>query len=264
MQKLNKGEYTGKIVDSFNVNKSIITNTLYSIEKSEPYWHSHENLHISFVLQNGKAETKKNVTYAQKKGSIFFYHSGEIHRWNSPKPVSRSINIEIENDFLQDFNLSEDDIKLSIEKNIDAKAIILKMQKEMQLKDKASLVSVKSLLLELTNYSKLNTKKEIPIWVVTLKDLLNDNWNNQLKLEEMAKIVGVHPVTISKYFRKYFSCTLGEYQRKLKTNKSIDLIRNPNLSLSEIAYLCGFSDQSHFIRNFKEQTNFLPKDFRQL
>ncbi len=104
--------------------------------------------------------------------------------------------------------------------------------------------------------------RDSPIWVIRLKELLHDNWNKEMSLAEISQIVQVHPVTVSKYFRKYFSNTLGEYRRKLKIEKSINLIKNSNKSLSEIAYNCNFSDQSHFIRNFKTHTGFLPKDFR--
>ncbi len=62
----------------------------------------------------------------------------------------------------------------------------------------------------------------------------------------MATIIGVHPVTISKYFPRYFSCTLGEYMRKLKIEKSLSLIKSPGNSLTNVAYACGFFDQSHF------------------
>jgi AraC family transcriptional regulator len=55
---------------------------------------------------------------------------------------------------------------------------------------------------------------------------------------------------------------LGEYLRKLKVQKSIALIKNSELPLTEIAYLCGFSDQSHFTKVFKETLGFLPKEFR--
>lgn len=98
--------------------------------------------------------------------------------------------------------------------------------------------------------------------MILLKQLLHDKWNEVLSLQEIAGLVGAHPVTISKNFRKYFHCTLGTYQRRLKIEKSIDLIKNSTLSLSEIAFYCGFTDQSHFIRNFKELTGFLPKDYR--
>ncbi len=262
MDILKKGEYTGDIISSFEIDGSIITNTHYSIKKNNPEWHYHENLHICFVFQGGKADTLKESRYTEKKGSIFFYHAEEKHRWVSTEIVSKSANIEISSAFLKMYDLPEYDVKLAIQNNIDAKTIILKIQQELLINSKASRPHVKSLLLELVSKSKSLNNKDLPQWIKLLIELLNDRWDEQLSLNEMSEIVGVHPVTISKFFRKYFSYTLGEYQRKLKIDKSIELIKNTQMSLSEIAFCCGFTDQSHFIRNFKIMTGFLPSHFR--
>ena len=79
----------------------------------------------------------------------------------------------------------------------------------------------------------------------------------------MSAIFKLHPVTLSRQFHNYFSCTLGEYIRKLKIAKAITLIKSTKNPLTEIAYQCGF-DQSHFIRSFKQLTGFLPMSFRKL
>lgn len=264
MEILNAGEYTGNIIQSLNFEDVIITNTIYSSKKSNPDWHYHENLHICFVFQGGKAETPHTTKYTQRDGSIFFYHSEEKHRWISPSPISKSANIEIGSTFLNDYQFQERNIKDTLEKKANAKTLILKMQREMLTSDEQSFASIKSLLLELISKEGALNVKCPPRWLIKLTELLHDNWDQQFSLTEIALILGVHPVTISKHFRKYFSCTLGEYRRKIKIEKSIDLIKHSNKTLTEIAFECGFSDQSHFIRNFKTLTGFLPKDFRNL
>ncbi|WP_108805582.1 AraC family transcriptional regulator [Aquimarina sp. Aq107] len=262
MEILKKGEYTGDVIRQLNIDGNIITNTYYSTGKNNPDWHFHENFHICFVFQGGKAETNKTSTYSKKEGSIFSYFSGEKHRWISCKPISKSANIEIGSDFLKKYGLSENSIKDNIYRNIEAKSIILKMQKEMMIHSIESTTTIHSLLLELVSDSNESQAKHIPYWTISLNELLHDNWNERMTLKEMSETIGVHPVTISKFFRKYFACTLGEYQRKLRIEQSIQLIKNSNLSLSEIAFHCGFSDQSHFTRNFKKMTGFLPKHFQ--
>lgn len=259
---LNKGEYTGEVIHRLHIDGSTITNTHYSTRENNPEWHYHENLHICFVFEGGKAETKHQTTYSKKEGSLFFYQAEERHRWISPALVSKSANIEIERSFLKKYDLTEQDIKEAIETNVSAKALILKMQKELLFLDAHNYLHLQMLLLELVSKQKRSTNKSLPRWVILLKQLLHDTWNEVLSLQEIAVLVGAHPVTISKNFRKYFQCTLGTYQRRLKIEKSIDLIKNSESSLSEIAFYCGFTDQSHFIRNFKELTGFLPRDYR--
>ncbi len=261
---LGKGKYTGKIVNSVNVDGSIISTTHYLAEKSKEDWHYHENPHISFVFQGGGSETRGRYSPKQKLNDIFFYHAGEKHRWISPELVSKSANIEIGRDFVRKFEVSESNIGKAITDNPDAKFLILKMQQEMLINDFDSFATIQTLLLELVSYSRTLCEGAVPEWVHILSDLLNDKWNESVTLRELSLAAEVHPVTISKYFRKYFSCTLGEYLRKLKIDKSIPLIKNSEVSLTEIAFHCGFADQSHFIRNFKQMTGFLPKEFRNI
>ncbi len=262
MNFLNKGEYTGEIIQSHHIDNSIITNTVYTSKKNNPNWHYHENLHICFVYEGGKAETKHQTIYSKKEGSVFFYHAEELHRWISPTPTSRSANIEIEHSFLKKYDLTEQNIKEAIKTNVNTKALILRMQKELLCLDGIDQLQLQHLLLELVSNQKQKTYINNPRWVLLLNELLHEKWNEPIALEEISKHVGAHPVTISKNFRKYFHCTLGEYRRKLKIERTIDLIKYTSQSLSEIAFYCGFTDQSHFTRNFKEHTGFLPRDYR--
>lgn len=261
---LSKGKSTGKVVNSLDDNGVIISTTHYSVEECGQGLHYHENPHICFLLAGGDMESRNNLSYERKTGDIYFYYAGEEHASISRKSVSKHTNIEFGQAFLKKYNLSESQIERAVKDNLDAKFLILKMQQEMLLDDDCSHPAIQSLLLNLIDYSKNPAHEFVPKWVRRLDDLLNDKWNEQLTLENLSTAVETHPVTISKYFRRYFSCTLGEYLRKLKIGKSLSLIKNSEMSLTEIAFHCGFADQSHFTRNFKEMTGFLPKDFRKI
>ncbi|MEO0731312.1 MAG: AraC family transcriptional regulator [Bacteroidota bacterium] len=262
MRVLHTGEYTGEIVQKMHLEDAIITNTVYSARRSSPEWHSHENLHVCFVYEGGRAETKKAVTYTQPGGSLFFYHAGQTHRWVSPRPVSKSANLEVGNGFIRIYDLSENRIKEALRGRVDAKAIILKIQHEMLVGDGDSRPAVHALLLELFTEPAGEYRSQRPRWANRLRDILHDEWDRDLSLHELGLMTETHPVTLSKFFRKYFSCTLGAYRRKIKVARSIDLIKGSAKSLSEIAHLCNFSDHSHFTRTFKASTGFLPKSFR--
>jgi AraC-like DNA-binding protein len=111
---------------------------------------------------------------------------------------------------------------------------------------------------------KLGSKKP-PSWAGKLKEIIQDqiDTNFSLTLKEISKAVNINPDYLSREFSKYFdSLSFGEYLRKLRVDKSIELLHTGNYSLSEIAYLTGFSDQSHFIRIFKKHTGMTPSLFK--
>ena len=84
-----------------------------------------------------------------------------------------------------------------------------------------------------------------------------------MTLKEISESLHVHPSYLSREFSKYFdNLSFGDYIRKLRIEKSIQLLKEPQYSLAEIAYLTGFSDQSHFNRTFKLHVGKTPAVFR--
>lgn len=107
--------------------------------------------------------------------------------------------------------------------------------------------------------------KKIPAWAKELKELIQDqiDTNLSLSLKEISQSLDVHPSYLSREFSKYFdNLSFGDYIRKLRIEKAIQLLNESKHSLSEIAYLTGFSDQSHFTRIFKKHTKRNPSSYR--
>lgn len=112
---------------------------------------------------------------------------------------------------------------------------------------------------------KTGIKKKTPAWARELRDIIQDqiDTNLTLSLKEISKNLEVHPSYLSREFSKYFeNLSFGEYIRKLRIEKAIQLMHASGYSLTEIAYLTGFSDQSHFSRIFTRYTGKNPSAYR--
>jgi hypothetical protein len=107
--------------------------------------------------------------------------------------------------------------------------------------------------------------QKIPAWVKELKETIQDqvDTNLTLSLKEISEDLQVNPAYLSRAFARYFdNVSFGEYVRKLRVEKGIQLLASSRHSLTEIAYLTGFSDQSHFTRIFKKHTGESPSAYR--
>lgn len=63
-------------------------------------------------------------------------------------------------------------------------------------------------------------------------------------------------------FKKHVGITPKYYQRILRFNEIMQRIQHKEkISWTEIAYTCGYSDQSHFIKEFKHFSGFNPQEF---
>lgn len=124
-----------------------------------------------------------------------------------------------------------------------------------------------SLLHEVYNKFLIEKKsnKKTPSWVQDLKEIIQDQIDAQFSfdLKKISSNLELNPSYLSREFSKYFEdLNFGEYVRKLRIEKAINLIQNSTYTLTEIAYMTGFSDQSHFTRIFKLHTGKNPSSYR--
>ena len=134
-------------------------------------------------------------------------------------------------------------------------------------KEKHTQQPFENLLLDVfNNYLKTpaGSKKKTPAWAQELKEIIQDHIDTNLSLKEISKGLEINPSYLSREFSKYFEdLSFGEYIRKQRIDKAMELISSPqSYSLTEIAYLTGFSDQSHFTRIFKKHTGKSPSSFK--
>jgi len=124
-----------------------------------------------------------------------------------------------------------------------------------------------NLLHEVYNKFLIEKKsnQKTPVWVKELKNIIQDQIDAQFTfdLKKISSDLELNPSYLSREFSKYFEdLNFGEYVRKLRIEKAINLIQNTTYTLTEIAYMTGFSDQSHFTRIFKLQTGKNPSSYR--
>jgi AraC-like DNA-binding protein len=125
-----------------------------------------------------------------------------------------------------------------------------------------------NLLLDVFNSylkNKPGSKKKTPEWAKELREIIQDHIDTNLSLKEISKNLEINASYLSREFSKYFEdLSFGEYIRKQRIEKAKELMQSGKYTLTEIGYLTGFSDQSHFTRIFKKHTGKNPSAFRKL
>lgn len=132
--------------------------------------------------------------------------------------------------------------------------------------EKHTQAPAEQLLLEVYHkYLKQANIKKAPEWAKELKEMIQDQMdtNMSLSLQQASEELEINPAYLSREFSKYFeNLTFGDYIRKMRIEKAIHFMQTTNYSLTEIAYLTGFSDQSHFNRIFKKQMGENPSSYK--
>jgi AraC family transcriptional regulator len=266
MKHLQTGEFHGQTNKTIHLNGITLTDTEYTHDKVD--WHYHENAYFTFILQGNVIEGNKKEIYNCSAGSLLFHNWQEPHYNIKPKGFTRGFHIELEQQWLNGFDFGLGDLMGSINiSNPDLKLLLYKIVKVSKIEDDTTALAVQSLLLQLmaqmVNDNKISVKKA-PLWVNKIREILHDKFCDKITLADLSNDLNIHPVHLSRDFHKYFYCSLGEYIRKLKIEKSLSLLSKKNTPLSDISFECGFADQSHFIRCFKQINGINPLEYRKL
>ena len=79
----------------------------------------------------------------------------------------------------------------------------------------------------------------------------------------MAKAVNSSPFYFCKMFKKGTGINFTEYLSRIRIERSKNLLLNPHLRVSEIAFEVGFQSLTHFNRVFKNTVGQSPTHYRE-
>ena len=117
---------------------------------------------------------------------------------------------------------------------------------------------VEDFLLERLSRSERRLNKIAVVSSVMLEMQREDFFDN---IGNVASRHGITSRYLQRLFLQYTGLTPKLYSKINRFQNSLRLVNKYHSSLTSIAYECGYSDQSHFIREFKSFTGFTPSDY---
>jgi AraC family transcriptional regulator len=142
------------------------------------------------------------------------------------------------------------------------------LYQEFREPDVVSHLAIEGLALELIatvarqSRCSLGSSRQPAKWLEQAHEFIKEHCLDQLTLGEIARTVGVHPVTLAREFRRYYQCTIGELVRRERIEFACRELQQPGVTITDIAVAAGFYDQSHFARTFKKITGISPARYR--
>jgi AraC family transcriptional regulator len=258
---------SGNVVRRRDVASFSLAETVYPAGLVIPP-HCHTNAYLSFVLSGRYVEKYANQTCICSEGALRFLPTAELHE-NEYTTTVRCLLVKIDPMILD--RLREHAPVLSKPGEVPGIAsswLANRMMREFRADDDISPLAIEGVLLEILAESARaigeGAGTNAPGWLRRVREAVEDSYLLAPSLAELASIAGVHPVHLSREFRKHYQSTIGEYIRKRRIEHASHLLANTDTPLSEVALTCGFSDQSHFCAMFKTHTGLTPAKFRDL
>jgi YesN/AraC family two-component response regulator len=101
-----------------------------------------------------------------------------------------------------------------------------------------------------------------PPVITRAKEYIQEHQTENLRLGHVAKAVNTSTFYFCKMFKKVTGINFTDYLSRVRIEKSKNLLLNPNLRVSEIAFEVGFQSLTHFNRVFKKILGESPTDYR--
>lgn len=100
-----------------------------------------------------------------------------------------------------------------------------------------------------------------PTQLKLVTDYINDHLAQELSLEELAAIAQLSPYHFCRSFKRSTGFTPHQYVIRQRVERAKLLLKDGKMGISEVAFVCGFTHQSHLNRHFKRLTGVTPKFF---
>jgi len=230
--------------------------------------HVHRESHITFVIEGCFWERYAAGSLRCGAGAVRFLPAATIHETEIESAL-RCLRIISDPDVLD--QLARKSAVPQEPKQIhgfSATWLANRLYAEFSRGDGASAIAIEGLVLEiiaeLARSDSAADSLPRPNWLKRATEIVEARFLERLSLAEIASEVGIHYVHLSRQFRKYNRCTIGELMRKRRVQHASHLLAHTRTPLAEIALVCGFSDQSHLSFLFKRYMGMSPSKFRLL
>jgi len=93
-------------------------------------------------------------------------------------------------------------------------------------------------------------------------DYVDSHLHEPLGHEQLAAVVGLGMWSFTRRFRESFGCTAHHYLVERRVDRARQLLLHSKTPVKDIASACGFADQAHMTRVFRERLNATPASLR--
>ena len=239
-----------------------------------------------FETAENPEKNHKTLLFKVKAGSTFFNPPGQFcwQKSSADHPLVEyamrfSFNIKksdnpVNSHFVKEYKLIRQllsqNIMHVIQGNDEIKLIFESIFKEAYYKKPAFVTKIKNEMINLIiAYSRLAWDQQKFAYFIPeidnvqrrlsmIDDYINSNLSVNITIDQLAKNVNMSERNICRFVKERKGVSIHQYIMQIKINKAIALIRLNEYSLTEVAFITGFSSPFHLSKSVKKHTGKNP------
>lgn len=255
---------------SVEINDFLVPDIGYLIyRKCTPTWEIAKNeisfCDITYVIEGRGIYTINGVQYEVKRGDLLCIPRGSIRMARCI--VDDLMNVYSANFKLYDMNGQQADLPLPLLTHIGIKSDLIGLFRELSnawvRKETGYNTKTRGLLLVIIHrlFELILLKKDPTSTDYRVKKAINyitENYTSNVSVKEIANLVGLNTVYFGALFKNETGILVNQYLTQTRINHAEDMLQNGECNVSEAAERCGYSDMSHFRKQFKMIKGYSP------
>jgi AraC family transcriptional regulator, exoenzyme S synthesis regulatory protein ExsA len=243
------------------------------------------NNYFAFISSGKKMWRSIYHEYEVNEGDIIFIKKGANLTHQFFDDEFCAIFIFIPDDFIKAFLQRNSTLLQAPQKDLSSQDSVLRISDDQLLEsyhqsihsylslaekpnEKLLLLKFEELLLSLFSTNKNEALTDYFISLCQnqqyhMTRVMEENFAYNLKLENYAQLCHMSLSAFKKAFKEHYHTTPASWLKNRKLDLAVHHAVRSTLSISQIAFECGFEDTSHFIRVFKQKYEITPLQYRQ-
>lgn len=256
----------GRVVRTERVGELTLTESSYLPGSCLPP-HFHEQACFGLVLQGEYSEDYPSKALACQGRCIFFRPPRLVHSNRFEQPGARCFYVEVSSPWLEHVQECCDIVQEPVVSGgMKLQWLATRMYLQWQNLDDAGRLDLEGLALEtaaeFARAGCAGPEQRPPAWLTEVHELLRIRFAEVLRLRDIARVAGVHPVHVCKQFRHHYKVTIGDFLRRCRVEFACEQLRSCKLRIADIALDAGFAHQAHFTSVFRRLTGMSPREYR--
>ncbi len=242
--------------------------------------HCHEFWEVEYIISGTGIQRLNGVEYKLEKGNIYFVNPSDFHEIT----VDMADPIEMYNIKFSEIILRDEIYRVLYNQNKNHVAYLKahdliymendlrnlfdeynhsKVFKDIIISDIFERILITIIRKEVSGkISKTIEMEYEPHPVYKSLSYIQNNFHDNLTLEEVAKEMHISQNYFSELFHKMIGCSFQSYLQNLRLRNALILLTNSGLSPSDVCRKSGFNSYEHFSRIFKRKYGYSPSLLR--
>ncbi|CAG9296095.1 helix-turn-helix domain-containing protein [Celerinatantimonas diazotrophica] len=240
--------------------------------------HSHDFYELVLVKSGCAIHVKEGEATPISRGSVFFIDNPQLHHCFTHMDQLCLVNVILNPERFNHhplLNILSESCRspigqLLVPENVIQRSeqILGQINQEKQAPDHYGNVMIENLLSQLAilfwrvhhtpDYAMVESNHSI----MMLLNELNEQFSKRIDWEKLCDKYQISLRTLNRKMQEIVGLTPNHYLNRIRLCQSSKLLKNSQISITDIAYQCGFNDSNYFSNKFHQLFNNTPMQYR--